>query len=100
MTRSSSWLALAAASHAKGFSGLAHAEKALPEIRVDVGTARAALAQASLAAESGTLRWRVSGDAVAESLTANFAKGAAGVLKLARTEIGALQANEPLRFAR
>jgi peptidoglycan hydrolase-like protein with peptidoglycan-binding domain len=71
----------------------------LPEFQIEVGAARAALTQGAIDAQGGTLRWQAAGDAAAESLTARFADGEAGALQLARAELMALKANQPMRFA-
>ncbi len=90
---------LASAGRAGGFSGLAYAKQALPQLQVKVGAARLALPLASLEAQRGSFRWQASGDAAARSLTANFADGRAAALKLKRAEVSALRAREPLRLS-
>ena len=92
-------LRLATVGRAKGFSGLAHAKELRPEVKLNVGAVQATLSQASIDAQGGLLRWQASGDASAESLSAAFAKGQAGTLRLARAEVKALEASEPSRFA-
>ena len=92
-------LQLTAASQATGFSGLMHANQALPEMQIHIGAASTALSQASLDAQGGALRWQAKGDASVDSLTANFAKGKEGAYKFGRAEIKALQANERLQLA-
>ena len=91
-------LECAAVGRAKGFSGLAFAKDSLPEVRIDVGAARAGLARASIDTQGGVVRWRASGDVSAESLGATFARGQAGRLRLARAEVKALELSEPSRF--
>jgi hypothetical protein len=68
-------LECAAVGRGEGFSALVYARDSLPEARVNVGAARAGLAQASIEAQGGLVRWRASGDASAESLEATFAGG-------------------------
>ena len=93
-------LQLAAVSQqATGFSALLNAKQSVPALQFHLGAAGVALSQASLDVRGGALRWQAAGDASADALTADFAKGKEGAVKFGRAEIKALQANEQLLAA-
>ena len=93
-------LQLAAVSkQATGFSALLNAKQDVPALQLHLGAVNSALSQASLDVRGDALRWQIAGDAAADGLTADFAKGKEGAFKFGRAEIKALQANERLLAA-
>lgn len=92
-------LQMAAASQVNGLSALLFPQGARPEGQLHLGAASAVLSKISLDAQGGTFRWQAAGGGAVDSLTADFAKGEAGALKVGRAELEALQINERLQLA-
>ena len=91
-------LQLQTGSRINGLSAVKYALESLPEVRIELGQARASISKASLDAKGSELRWQATADASLGPLSAEFAKGKEGSLKLSRAEIKALQADQQLQF--
>jgi peptidoglycan hydrolase-like protein with peptidoglycan-binding domain len=91
-------LKMAGEQKVEGVSALVYPEESLPEVRLELGSSRAAVSRAALDIEGESLRWQAAGELSADALTMAVDKGEAAEVKFDQVELNDLQADEGLQI--